>query len=108
MSDQIITLKPSGTLDADNTNELYFEIKDILNQENEEKIILINFENITFMNSSGIGILAKILKEVRSTKYKLYICSLIPQVKMIFELTKMDRVFDIFSTEEEFNNQILK
>ena len=107
VANKIIILKPSGILDMGNANELYFEIKNILTRNNETNIILLNFEQITFINSSGIGILAKILKEIRLTQSKLYICSLIPNVKVIFELTKMNRVFDIFSTEEEFKTKIL-
>ena len=47
----------------------------------------------SYMNSSGLGALVSILKAVRSTGAELFICSLSEQVKMIFHLTKMDRVF---------------
>jgi anti-sigma B factor antagonist len=48
------------------------------------------------MNSSGLGALVSILKAVRSAGAELFLCSLSEQVKMIFQLTKMDRVFKIF------------
>lgn len=107
MSSTIATLYPSGILDGENTNQLYFEVRDILNHDQGAEIIAIDFTNITFMNSSGIGILAKILKETRNAKRQLYIYSLNSQIQMLFELTKMDRVFQIFAEEDDFKQAIL-
>jgi anti-anti-sigma factor len=59
------------------------------------------------MNSSGLGALVSILKAVRSTGAELFICSLSEQVKMIFQLTKMDRVFKIFANQDEFEQKVV-
>jgi len=57
------------------------------------KMLCPNTIGNSYMNSSGLGALVSILKAVRSTGAELFICSLSEQVKMIFHLTKMDRVF---------------
>jgi anti-sigma B factor antagonist len=59
------------------------------------------------MNSSGIGALVATLKAVRASGAILCICSLSSQVKMIFNLTKMDQVFKPFENRQEFEQKIL-
>jgi anti-anti-sigma factor len=59
------------------------------------------------MDSSGLGALVLSLKTVRSAGGKLFICSINEQIKMLFELTDMDRVFEIFNNREELEQKIL-
>jgi anti-anti-sigma regulatory factor len=42
------------------------------------------------------------LKTARSAGAKLYLCSINDQVKMLFDLTSMDRVFEIYPDQEAF------
>jgi len=41
------------------------------------------------------------LKKTRSYGAKLRLASLAPKVKSLFEITKLEQLFDIFDTEEE-------
>jgi anti-anti-sigma factor len=59
------------------------------------------------MDSSGLGALVLSLKTVRSAGAKLFLCSINDQIKMLFELTSMDRVFEIFSSREELEQKII-
>ena len=59
------------------------------------------------MNSSGIGALVATLKAVRATQAEMYLCSLGEQLQMIFQLTKMDKVFKIFTNRDEFEQNIM-
>jgi len=59
------------------------------------------------MDSPGFGTLFLTLKTVRSAGGKLLICSINDQIKMLFELTDMDRVFEIFNNREELEQKIL-
>jgi anti-anti-sigma regulatory factor len=44
---------------------------------------------------------------VRAAGSKLFICSINEQIKMLFELTSMDRVFEIFPTREDFEKTVV-
>jgi anti-anti-sigma factor len=70
-------------------------------------VIIVDFQDVTFMDSSGLGALVLSLKTVRSAGGKLLICSINEQIKMLFELTDMDRVFEIFNNREELEQKIL-
>ena len=72
------------------------------------KNIILVLAQIDFIDSSGLGALVLSLKTIRSADAKLFICSINEQVKMLFELTSMDRVFEIFASREEFEQKVAK
>ncbi len=105
MNSLVKIVQPSGVLDGITANELRREIRNIA--ENGAEIILVDFQDITFINSSGIGVLVVMLRDIRFAGKKLFICSLSPQVKMLFELTKIDRIFKPFANREEFDKKVM-
>ena len=105
MAKELKLIKPTEVLDGPNTNQLRLEIKEVIQASVE--VVLLDLDKIEFMNSSGIGALVATLKMVKAEKKELYLCNLTDQVKMILELTKMDRVFTIFQSQEEFEEKIM-
>ncbi len=104
MSSIVKIVQPSGILDGLNANQLRRDISDLV--ENGANIVLVDFQDITFMNSAGLGALVSILKKVRSLGAELFICSLNEQVKIIFELTKMDLIFKPFANRNEVEQAV--
>ncbi|MEW6495053.1 MAG: STAS domain-containing protein [Cyanobacteriota bacterium] len=105
MSPVVKVVKPSGILDGTKAGQFRQEISNLV--DSGVDIVLIDFQDVTFMDSSGLGALVLALKTIRAAGSKLYICSVNEQIKMLFELTSMDRVFDIFSSREEFENSVV-
>lgn len=93
-------IQPEGILDSVNTNNLRRDILDTIN--GEVKVILLDLQNITFMNSSGLGALVAILKAVKAKGGELALCSLSDQVRIIFELSRMERIFQVFENLQQF------
>ncbi len=69
-------------------------------------IILLDFKNVTFISSSGLMAIVLAFRMTRTAGSKLFICSINEQVRMLFELTGMDRVFETFANLDEFNNTL--
>ena len=105
MTTTFSTLQPAGILDGSHGNEIRNQVMDLVRAGS--RTILIDFQAITFMNSSGIGALVATLKAARAADANLCICSLPDQVKIIFSLTKMDQVFKPFENQQEFEQKIL-
>jgi anti-sigma B factor antagonist len=105
MTPIIKVVQTTGILDSTKSNQFRQEICELL--DDEVDVIIIDFKDVTFMDSSGLGALVMSLKNVRSAGSKLFICSVNEQIKMLFELTSMDRVFKIFSSREELEETIL-
>jgi len=104
MNSSMKVIQPSGILDGVAVNGLRREITDIV--EGGTNIVLVDFQDVTFMNSSGLGALVSTLRVVRSAGAELFLCSLSEQVRIIFELTKMDRVFKMFNSRNEFEEKV--
>ena len=105
MANTFQIVQPLGILDGDKTNDLRREIINLI--DNGNTVILVDLQDINFMNSSGIGALVATLKAVRATQAEMYLCSLGEQLQMIFQLTKMDKVFKIFTNQDEFKQNII-
>ncbi|MEM6445202.1 MAG: STAS domain-containing protein [Cyanobacteria bacterium J06642_2] len=69
--------------------------------------ILIDLKEVTFMDSSGLGALVTALKMLRARDGKLYLCSMNDQIRMLFDLTGLNTVFDTYRTREEFDRVVL-
>lgn len=63
--------------------------------------VVVNLAETTFMDSSGLGALIGCLKAARQAGGDLRIAAVQPQVKMVLELTSMDRVLTAYSSAEE-------
>ena len=63
--------------------------------------IVVNLEDTAFMDSSGLGALIGCLKAARQAGGDLRIAAVQPQVKMVLELTSMDRVLTSYATADE-------
>ncbi len=100
MSSDVKILKPHGILDGTKASQFRQDIGALV--EKGAKTILIDCQDITFMDSSGLGALVLALKTVRAAGSKLFVCSINEQIRILFELTSMDRVFEIFESEEKF------
>ncbi|WP_199248542.1 STAS domain-containing protein [[Phormidium] sp. ETS-05] len=96
-------VRPNGILDGTQAIQLRQEIGQRLDKKAE--IILIDLQEVTFIDSSGLGALVSALKMVRTRGGKLFICSINDQVRMLFELTSMDRVFKVYKDESAFKNE---
>lgn len=105
MNPAVKVVQPSGILDGTKSNQFR---QQICASAEQAKIILIDFQDVTFMDSSGLGALVLSFKTVRSSGTQVFLCSLNEQIKMLFELTNVDRVFKIFLNREEFEQEILQ
>lgn len=63
--------------------------------------IIINLEGVNFIDSTALSTLVRGLKLCREKNGDVHVCSLQQPVRVIFELTRLDKAFDIFATEEE-------
>lgn len=86
-------------LDANNSEELKAELKQFF--ENGTKDLVIDLKEVLFIDSSGLGVLVSGYKNAASQHGTLKLSNLQSQVKSMFELTRLHRVFDIFTTVDD-------
>ncbi len=86
-------------LDANNSEELKTELRRIF--DNGTKDLIIDLKEILFIDSSGLGVLVSGYKNASILHGSLKLSNLQSQVKSMFELTRLHRVFDIFTTVDD-------
>lgn len=62
-------------------------------------VILINLTDVGYMDSSGVATLVEGLQQVGKYKGQFKIFGLAAAVKEVFELSRLDKVFDIHADE---------
>jgi anti-anti-sigma factor len=105
LTEQVKIFQPSGSLDATGSQAFRQEITGIL--EDGTKVVLVDLKNVTFMDSSGLGALVLAFKTLRAANSKLVLCSINEQIRILFELTGMDKVFEIFANQDEFKKSLI-
>lgn len=63
--------------------------------------IVMNFEGLEYMNSSGIGLLVTLLIRVNRERQKLLIYGLSDHYQSIFQITRLDDAIAIHDSEED-------
>lgn len=86
-------------LDANNAGELKSELSKLFDAG--EKNILIDLKDVHFIDSSGLGVLVSGFKNASICQGSFKLAGLQAQVKSMFELTRLQRVFEIFQTVNE-------
>lgn len=62
--------------------------------------ILVNLSRATYIDSSGLGILMAARKDALGAGGQLALCGMNRDVRMVFELTRLNKFFEIYDTEE--------
>lgn len=63
--------------------------------------IILNFTDLEYMNSSGIGLLVTLLIRVNRQRQKLLAYGLSEHYRQIFELTRLNEAIGIYASEAE-------
>jgi anti-sigma B factor antagonist len=78
-------------------------LMDAYNQASDGQVraIILNFEDLEYMNSSGIGLLVTLLIRINREKQTLMTYGLSDHYRSIFQITRLDDAIAIHDSEEE-------
>lgn len=79
------------------------ELKPTLSTEGKK--VILNLENIEFIDSSGIGCIISLIKTAKNHNSGIKLCNLSKEVKGIFELLHLQMILDI---EQDVESAIKK
>jgi anti-sigma B factor antagonist len=65
------------------------------------KAIILNFEKLEYMNSSGIGLLVTLLIRANRQKQRLMAYGLTEHYRQIFELTRLNEAIMLYNSEAD-------
>ncbi len=97
--DEISILHLFDRIDASSSKDLK-EIVVAKIGQNKIKLLL-DMSQVSFIDSSGLGMLITCLKSIKNAGGQLRISNISNNVKTIFNTTRMDRVFEIYENNED-------
>lgn len=105
---KITTLLKKGILIVRLEGEIDVHVADdfrkVLDDElikNQVKNILLNLADVTFIDSSGLGVILGRYKKINVLGGKIFVSNIQPQVQRIFELSGLLRIMKLFDSEKE-------
>ena len=97
VGDVAVAVVPVEELDAGNAGEFKRDVAPLL--ENNSKVVL-DMSRLRFVDSSGLGAFISSLRKLNAKGGDLKLCGMSKQVRAVFELVRMHRVFDILDTRD--------
>lgn len=64
-------------------------------ESRQKPLVVLDFANVEHMSSAALGMLISIHKHVRERHGQLRLCSIHPNIFKVFEITKLNEVFQI-------------
>ena len=88
-----------GEIDVETSPQLRERFDELLAQG--EHNFVIDLGGVDFIDSSGLAAFVRLFKRVRVGEGDVKLCCIRPEILKNFELTRLNRVFDIFDTRAE-------
>ncbi|MBW4591378.1 MAG: STAS domain-containing protein [Brasilonema angustatum HA4187-MV1] len=98
---KITVISPQGCLNATNALEFETNITKALSQDGIS-LLLVDLEYVESLDSAGLMALVSALKLSQKLERRFSLCSVSPCLRIIFEMTQLDRVFEIFEGKAAF------
>ncbi|WP_163969913.1 anti-sigma F factor antagonist [Oceanobacillus halotolerans] len=95
----VLVVRLSGELDHHESEALRDEWKETM-YKNPVKHVILNLEEVTFMDSSGLGVVLGRYKEVLQLGGEMVVCSVSPPIKRLFEMSGLFKIVREEETED--------
>ena len=82
----------------ENANDVRTQTKTIIDEGNGK--LVIDLEHLTFLDSSGCSVLISAYKAIRARQGRLVLSHVSPEIMSLFELTRLNEIFEIFPDTE--------
>ncbi|MGB0712663.1 MAG: anti-sigma factor antagonist [Gammaproteobacteria bacterium] len=97
--DNATVARLSGRLDAAEVSKIKGDLKGIESGKGHK--VVLNMAEVNFTDSSGLGLVVSTFRSISEQGGAMVVCGLTPQVRSLFELTRMHRIFDLYDDEEQ-------
>lgn len=98
-----LLVRIKGELDMDVAEELRWEIDKKLEAKRISNLVL-NLEGVTFVDSSGLGVIIGRYKKMAGVEGKMYIVGARPSVHKILIFSGINRLVSIYNNEQDIIN----
>lgn len=94
--EKFVVLQPQGQLNANSGVGLKQQIAAI--ESDRFNLCVVDLTQVDFIDSAGLLSLVSALNAAKRKSCRLVLCNPRPSVRLIFEITQLDTVFELFDT----------
>ncbi len=96
----VVDFVDSAIMDMQQIQQITEELESMIDSQ-DEKYILLDFSSVKFLSSQTLGVILKIHQKLSDKGGWLGLCGLRKELYKIFRLTRLDRLFNFYDTEQE-------
>lgn len=94
-------IQPSGHVNAGNSGELQAQLMQAIAPKNKAAVV-VDLSQVESLDSAGLMVLVSAMNAAQQAGLRFSLCALPPAVRIVFEVTQLDRVFEIFESVTAF------
>ncbi|HET7616323.1 MAG TPA: anti-sigma F factor antagonist [Bacillales bacterium] len=94
----VLCIRLQGELDHHTSGQLREQVETTMD-DNRVKHIVLNLEQLKFMDSSGLGVILGRYKRIKNVGGEMIVCAISPSVKRLFEMSGMFKIIRLEENE---------
>ncbi|MDJ0601137.1 MAG: STAS domain-containing protein [Crocosphaera sp.] len=102
---RIAVFEPTGYITAANIDDFQEKLTNFVSN-NSSIDFLVDMHQVEFIDSAGLMAIVSAFRLAQRLNKKLSVCSLSPSVRIIFELTQLDRALEIYESRQTYEASV--
>ena len=95
----VLCIRLSGELDHHTADELREKATTAI-ERNDIRHIVLNLEDLSFMDSSGLGVIIGRYKQIKQVHGEMVVCAISPAIQRLFDMSGLFKILKLEPTEE--------
>ncbi|WP_216830454.1 anti-sigma F factor antagonist [Alkalihalobacterium elongatum] len=95
----VLLVRLEGELDHHTAEQLRTQVERQF-EDQDLKHIVLNLEQLSFMDSSGLGVILGRYKQVKNNGGEMVVCAISPAVKRLFEMSGLFKIVRLEESEQ--------
>ncbi|WP_040208260.1 anti-sigma F factor antagonist [Neobacillus jeddahensis] len=95
----VLCIRLGGELDHHTADELRERATAVI-EKNDIRHIVLNLEHLSFMDSSGLGVILGRYKQIKQVHGEMVVCAISPAIQRLFDMSGLFKIIKLEPTEE--------
>lgn len=97
---EVLVVRLSGELDHHTADQVRDQVSQEI-EKNEVKHLILNLGNLTFMDSSGLGVILGRYKQMKQINGEMIVCSVPPSIERLLNMSGLFKIIRMDPSEEQ-------
>ena len=89
----------SGKIDTEGSKELFEKLNALTDQA--ERNLLLDFSSVSYINSSGMGVLLMVAKKLNGVRGKIILAKVNDQIRQVLRISGLASIIGIYPSRDE-------